>query len=228
MYGVRLDHPSHLDCQRSYCSCLLSLKSSILWILEQCLSLLLGSLYIAGSRVRKSPVSASLRWSLENLVGWGVLLFCFFSWLNLQTSNKCTKPWKSIINAWWDTPSSATEHKNGSHADAVSTGTWYRAKSGESSLICLQILLLFVNMQLITDFLWLWWSGRSRILCDCGQGWNAADARDAGMQGCAFRRHLAGSGERARPHSRGWSAPDRREEVKRILPAQHPLCLGRV
>lgn len=121
-----------------------------------------------------------------------VLFLQLLSWLNLQTSNKCTKHWKSIINAWWATPSSGTEHKSGTHADAVSAGTWYRAKSGEPSLICLQILLLFVNIQLITDFLWLWWSGRSRILWEglefcrgsgCGAGgsgaisWLAGNAR---------------------------------------------------
>lgn len=157
----------------------------------------------------------------------GVVVFFLqvLSCLNLQTSNKCTKPWKSIINAWWDTPSSATEHKSGTRADAVSTGTWYRAKSGESSLICLQILLLFVNMQLITDFLWLWWSGRSRILCKPWEGLGLcrrSGCRDGGSGAISW---LAGNAPVPVPRAGMLRFTGRRE--KQILPScasPHSFC----
>lgn len=86
------------------CSYLPSLKYYILWILEQCLSLLLDSLYIVESRVRKNPVGASLLngvWKILLVGGVCVIFLLFFqvlSWLNLQTANKCAKHYKIIIN----------------------------------------------------------------------------------------------------------------------------------
>lgn len=159
-----------------------------------------------------------------------VLFFQVLSWLNLQTSNKCTRPYTSIINAWWDTPSSATERKSGTHADVVSTGTWYQAKSGELSLICLQILLLFVNIQIITDFLWLWWSGRSLILCNLWEGLEFCRCSGCGDGGSGAISWLAGNAPVAIPRAGMLQFAGR--GVKQILPQlcipKQLLCFGQL